>query len=121
MQGYIPPAEAKKAYQRERNTQFFSVITVELDPVREPSLITFFHSHSAYMCPFRWRYNRVTLKQQRILAHDVNATLFDCLGKATACHWQIPQMTDRYSSILSLTISMEILSILCTVETVVAH
>ncbi|CCI75936.1 unnamed protein product [Klebsiella pneumoniae subsp. rhinoscleromatis SB3432] len=58
------------AVQRERDPQFFSVITAELKPVRAPSLITFFHSHSAGMCPFRWRYSGFSLKQQRILAHD---------------------------------------------------
>ncbi len=58
------------AVQRERDSQFFSVITAELEPVRAPSLITFFHSHSACMCPFRWRYSSFSLKQQRILAHD---------------------------------------------------
>ncbi|HHU9843546.1 TPA: hypothetical protein ACULE5_005082, partial [Escherichia coli] len=29
------------AVQRERDSQFFSVITAELEPVRAPSLITF--------------------------------------------------------------------------------
>ncbi|BHI70897.1 hypothetical protein JNE17039_44470 (plasmid) [Escherichia coli] len=58
------------AVQRERDTQSLSVITAELEPVRAPSLIAFFHGHSACMCPFRWRYSRFSLKQQRILAHD---------------------------------------------------
>ncbi|KFZ96149.1 hypothetical protein DP20_3072 [Shigella flexneri] len=46
------------AVQRERDTQSLSVITAELEPVRAPSLIAFFHGHSACMCPFRWRYSR---------------------------------------------------------------
>lgn len=58
------------AVQRECDTQSLSVITAELEPVRAPSLIAFFHGHSACMCPFRWRYSRFSLKQQRILAHD---------------------------------------------------
>ena len=58
------------AVQRECDTQSLSVITAELDPVRAPSLITFFHGHSAGMCLFRWRYSGFSLKQQRILAHD---------------------------------------------------
>ncbi|EKP27386.1 putative IS2 ORF [Klebsiella michiganensis] len=58
------------AVQRERDSQFFSVITAELEPVRAPSLIAFFHGHFASMCPFRWRYSGFSLKQQRILAHD---------------------------------------------------
>ncbi len=57
------------AVQRECDTQSLSVITAELDPVRAPSLITFFHGHSAGMCLFRWRYSGFSLKQQRILAH----------------------------------------------------
>ncbi len=56
------------AVQRECVTAL-SVITAELDPVRAPSLITFFHGHSAGMCLFRWRYSGFSLKQQRILAH----------------------------------------------------
>ena len=58
------------AVQRERDSQFFSVITAELEPVRAPSLIAFFHGHFASMCPFRWRYSGFSLKQQRILSHD---------------------------------------------------
>ncbi|GAB0970158.1 hypothetical protein MZ16F92_42060 [Escherichia coli] len=58
------------AVQRERDSQFFSVITAELEPIRAPSLIAFFHGHFASMCPFRWRYSGFSLKQQRILAHD---------------------------------------------------
>ncbi|HBB3079049.1 TPA: hypothetical protein KAC97_004060, partial [Escherichia coli] len=36
---------ANTAVQRERDSQFFSVITAELEPVRAPSLIAFFHGH----------------------------------------------------------------------------
>ncbi len=33
------------AVQRERNTQFFAIITVELEAIRAPSLVAFPDSH----------------------------------------------------------------------------
>lgn len=50
------------AVQRERDAQFFSVITAELEPVRSPPLIAFFHSHSAGMSPLRCWYRGFTLE-----------------------------------------------------------
>lgn len=56
---------------------------MELEPVRAPSLIAFFHGHFACMCPFRWRYSGFSLKQQRILAHDDPVNTFSIDRKHT--------------------------------------
>lgn len=55
------------AFQRERYPQFFTIVTVELEAVRAPTLVTFPDGHFPCMRPFRGRYCRFTLKQQRIL------------------------------------------------------
>jgi hypothetical protein len=52
--------------QRERDPQFFTVITAELEAVGAPPLVTFSNGHFPSMRPLRGRYCRFTLKQQRI-------------------------------------------------------
>lgn len=56
--------------QRERYTQFFPIITGGLEAVIAPPLVTFPKRYFPCMRPFRGKYCRFTLKQQRILTHD---------------------------------------------------
>ncbi len=62
--------DAYTSHGQDGITQFFAIITPELEAVRAPPLVTFPYSHFPCMRPFRGRYCRFTLKQQRILTHD---------------------------------------------------